>query len=429
MDPLVKILIVFAAMLVANRLRLHLGIALVLGGLTLVFWAGRGWDGAWGDLYYALQQAELWLLLVVTALIFEFGRHMAEERNANVLMRAARAWGGRHGRALSLMAIPAAIGLVPMPGGALFSAPLVDRAVPESEWDAAWKGAINYWFRHVWEYWWPVFPVVIVTLSMFDLEIWTFIALQLPLSLAAIVTGYWVMIRPHLSQLADHQQYEAPMTADIGRIAFPLMVVILCTLLLPGVFSRVTPELTLQTRKLLAMIFGLGLGLIPILRDSGPDAHRKFFENLLNRKAASLLGTIGGVIIFKIMLERSELLPEAGAQLVASGMPLILIIALLPFIAGLVTGIAIGFAGISFPLLAGLIATPETGLGMASTLVLGFAFGYAGMMCSPVHLCFVLTRGYFTISIQSVLRYIIPASIGPLVVAGVLYALLRGVGW
>lgn len=426
-SPLFKILIVFAGLLTMTRLKLHLGASLSLGGIALCLWAGRGVVQTAQDLRYAFSLPELWLLLVITALIFEYGRHLSDDRNSRVIMAAARSWGGRHGQAVSLMALPAAIGLVPMPGGALFSAPLVDQSAQGRDGNPAWKASVNYWFRHTWEYWWPLFPVVIVTLSIFQLEIWEFILMQLPMSIATIAGGYLILIRPHLNALAGHRDSPAPEAGRGWWIALPLLLVILCTVALPGLLQHAAPEMALQTRKLLAMLIGISLGLILILRDSGPGAYAQFVRTLCERRVPRLLATVGGVILFKTLLERSGLLPAAGERLIESGIPLLLVVALLPFIAGLVTGIAIGFAGISFPLLAGLAST-HTGLEPASTLLLGFAFGYAGMMLSPVHLCFVLSRGYFSVPLERMYRYVAPCTIFPLITAIAMYLLLVRAG-
>jgi uncharacterized protein len=109
--------------------------------------------------------------------------------------RASRRLGGRHGRALSLVLIPASIGLVPMPGGALFSAPLVGETLREKHLPAAWKASVNYWFRHIFEYWWPLYPVVIVTLSIFSLKTWQFFSLQVPFTLVSLLAGWYFILR------------------------------------------------------------------------------------------------------------------------------------------------------------------------------------------------------------------------------------------
>jgi hypothetical protein len=76
---------------------------------------------------------------------------------------------------LILAFIPALLGLIPMPAGAMFSAPMVKEVggrvglTPEEE------TFVNYWFRHIWEFVWPLFPGIILFAGLLKVEI------QLPL--------------------------------------------------------------------------------------------------------------------------------------------------------------------------------------------------------------------------------------------------------
>jgi hypothetical protein len=101
-----------------------------------------------------------------------------------------------------------------------------------------------------------------------------------------------------------------------------------------------------------------------------------------------------------------------------------LIIAFLPFLAGLVTGIAIGFAGAAFPIVVGFVSADAT-LHPIAALVLAFSMGYAGMMLSPVHLCFLLTVDYFSASFIKVYRYLIPCVFTVMVFGLFLYQILQ----
>jgi hypothetical protein len=121
-----KILIVFFGVLAASRLRVPLGAGLIGGGLVLDLWS-KNIQAIPGDFWQALIRPELWLLAITITLIMEIGHFMASEENGKAILALARRYGGRHGQAVSLVLIPAAIGLVPMPGGALFSAPLVGK--------------------------------------------------------------------------------------------------------------------------------------------------------------------------------------------------------------------------------------------------------------------------------------------------------------
>jgi len=46
-----------------------------------------------------------------------------------------------------------------------FFAPFVDAVDQNKELELQLKVAINYWFRHIWEYWWPLYPGVILAMQ------------------------------------------------------------------------------------------------------------------------------------------------------------------------------------------------------------------------------------------------------------------------
>jgi len=64
-----------------------------------------------------------------------------------------------------------------------------------------------------------------------------------------------------------------------------------------------------------------------------------------------------------------------------------------------------------------------------ATLVLAYGFGYAGMMLSPVHLCLLVTRDYFSAPLMGVYRRILPCAITILVYAAAAHLALRALGW
>jgi hypothetical protein len=60
-------------------------------------------------------------------------------------------------------AIPAAIGLLPMPGGAYISAVVVDPLCDKMWLKSRQKTFLNYWMRHIWIPVWPLFQGVLIT--------------------------------------------------------------------------------------------------------------------------------------------------------------------------------------------------------------------------------------------------------------------------
>jgi integral membrane protein (TIGR00529 family) len=418
-----KILIVFFGVLAASRVRIPLGVGLIIGGLTLDLWAGKNTQAIAADLWQALMRPELWLLAITITLIMEVGHFMASDENGKAIIALARRYGGKHGQAASLILIPAAIGLVPMPGGALFSAPLVGRSAQNSSSPPEWKAAVNYWFRHILEYWWPLYPVVIVTLSIFTLQTWKFMLLQIPFTFVSLGAGYFFLLRRQIFSFHTDIPVEQNLPS-IVQVLLPIIIIVLATLLLPEFFHTILPGLNPASWKLLSMLAGLITSLVIIWR--GRKNHsRKMFSDLATFKSLNVFTTLAGVVIFESLLNLSGLIPLAGRELSTARVPVELIIAFLPFLAGLVTGIAIGFAGAAFPIVVGFMATGDISMQPMAALVLAFSMGYAGMMLSPVHLCFLLTVDYFSASFIKVYRYILPCVLAIMTFGVMLYLILQ----
>ncbi len=428
--PVSRIIVVFCLILLGCRLRIPMGCGLVLGGLLIDFWAGKGGREVTGDLAGALVRPELWFLLINISLILEFGYLMASEKNSGILLATARKLGGRHGRVLGLVLIPAVLGLVPMPGGALFSAPLVGEAVRDQRVEPAWKASVNYWFRHVLEYWWPLYPVVIISLSIFTLPVWQYFLLMIPFTLVSVAAGWWFMLRPKMRLLVVEPDEKAHNSGRIGLVLLPIILIVLCTLLLPPFVERMIPGGSASLHKLVAMFLGLVASLTMVrLWWHNPDAGGPvLFEHIFSAKTLSVVMTLGGVMIFEAMLEASALLPAAGRELGGSAIPVEVIIGFLPFLAGLVTGIAVGFGGPAFPLVVGL-ADGDPAISQGAALVLAFAMGYAGMMLSPVHLCYVLTRRYFVTGVLETYRYLLPCILSVILWGIIVHAGMRMMSW
>ena len=418
-----KILIVFFGILAVSRLRIPLGLGLFAGGLLLDLWAGKPLQVLPADLWLALMRPELWLLAITITLIMEIGHFMASEENGRAFISIARRLGGRHGQTMSLILIPAAIGMVPMPGGALFSAPLVGLTADDPNNSAEWKAAVNYWFRHILEYWWPLYPVVILTLSIFTLQTWKFMLLQIPFTLVSLCAGYFFLLKSRqLPFTAVESEGQNP--PSIGRILLPIAIIVSATLVLPGLFHKIFPGLNPASWKLLSMLSGLAASLFIIWLDR-LNHSRKMFADLLSLKSLNVFLTLAGVMIFESLLDSSELIPLAARELSLGQVPISLIIAFLPFLAGLVTGIAIGFAGAAFPIVVGFISAGEISLQPMAALVLAFSMGYAGMMLSPVHLCFLLTVDYFSASFIRVYRFILPCVLSVMAFGVISYQMLQ----
>ncbi len=272
-------------------------------------------------------------------------------------------------------------------------------------------------------------------MTIFEIDARTFMLVQFPFSLIAIGSGYLFLVRPHQRRLTHALDTDASSHRRALMALAPLLIVLTFLFgvpLLPGPWRSADADP--QTVKLLTVLAGLLVATIVIAYDElrqrreTPGAPFPMFRSLREWKSQSILLSLAGVLTFKSMLDYSGLLPLAGDEFTASGVPLVVAVALLPLLAGLVTGIAVGFTGAAFPLIVVLMQTPGSGLTPFATLVLAYGFGYMGMMLSPVHLCLLVTRDYFKSDVPRIYRHIMPCAAAVMVYSILAYLVLHAIG-
>ncbi len=315
---------------------------------------------------------------------------------------------------IALVTFPALIGLLPMPGGAVFSAPMVGAVSENSTLLPHHKTSINYWFRHIWEYWFPLYPGVILALSLTNVPAWKFMLLNLPMTLVALGAGYFIMLRNVSLGDKKHRDYTKQNFLGFLNELVPIFLVVF-TLLFLGICINVIERNFHFESKLLErapILVGLILSFSWVVFADKLD-WKNVKSIFLKRQIWELGLLVVTIMVFRSILEKSGGVNVLRDELLAYNIPIIALIMALPFITGIITGIAVGFVGTSFPLVITLIATMEAPTEhLASLIFLAYAFGFMGMMLSPVHLCLLLTKDYFKANLVKVYyQYLVPVSV------------------
>ena len=113
--------------------------------------------------------------------------------------------------------------------------------------------------------------------------------------------------------------------------------------------------------------------------------------------------SVYGALIESDLPDGTRLVDRMKFEMDSWGLPLIAILIVLPFIAGMSTGFAFGFVGACFPIVLNLTGDHPSLLTLLATSMLAFNAGYAGMMLSPVHVCLIVTNEYFSSKLTSCL--------------------------
>jgi hypothetical protein len=162
----------------------------------------------------------------------------------------------------------------------------------------------------------------------------------------------------------------------------------------------------------LSMVFGLDLILSLIVTVAILVAvHRLGPRQLWDLARQMPFGTvaiIAGALIFRRVLETSQAVEAVSQALSALGIPVTAIVFAIPFVAGLLTGLATPAFAIGFPIVLPLCGPDVISSGCG---ILAYAGGLAGLLVSPMHLCLALTRVYFKAEWSGVYRRIVPAAL------------------
>ncbi|MGE4297935.1 MAG: DUF401 family protein [Desulfovibrionaceae bacterium] len=420
--PLFKILAVFAAMLIGIRCKCGLGNAILGGGLLLGLVFGMSPAALAQSALEGLGNEKTAYLAAIVGFILVLSDLLDKTGQAQRVMQAVSGY-LRHPR-LRLAFFPALIGLLPMPGGAVFSAPMVKSIAEGMDIEDVDKVVINYWFRHLWEYCWPLYPGLILAASLGDMPIINLAIHGIPGTLAAIGVGWWFILRPKALTLATPPiPLNAPTASNsLGYTlvqGLPLLIGIVGALALEGVIAAVAPGFSYELGVVAALAAAV---IVCAAQNSFPV--RRLGALFVSKHLMRMLYVIVAIFIFKEILQNTGAIAEL-ARLAGGGAALVASAVILPYLAGMVGGIAVGFVGATFPLILGMLDQLGLQHQTLAYLVLGMFSGLAGVMTSPLHICFILTCQYFNVGLGRAWRKIMTPSAIVLAVGVAYFYILR----
>ncbi|OEU66680.1 MAG: hypothetical protein BA863_16715 [Desulfovibrio sp. S3730MH75] len=393
--PLVKIIFVFLCMLLGIRFKVGVGLSVLLGGFVLALLTKMKVDA----LFYAARDAviddrTLYLVLIV-ALIMLLSGLLEKTGQAGRIMESLT--GYLKGPRLRLVFFPALIGLLPMPGGAIFSAPMIREAAEGLDVSDKNKAVINYWFRHIWELAWPLYPGMILGAALCNMSIFKFISYTAPGSLVCILLGYFFFLRPSVLSLEegvhDSLKIEPEGAFKVVKEGLPLIVAICGALFFEGVLSLTFPGVAFEVGVIVALALGVLCAVF-----ANANSLRIVGVLLVQKRFLSMIFLILCVFIFKDILGACGVVDEL-ARLAGGEAALIAAAVFVPFLIAFIAGITLAFVGAAMPLVVGLVDTMGIQSQLPAWAMLCMFSGFAGLMASPLHICFLLTCEYFKVDL------------------------------
>ncbi len=401
MVEITGLIVSIALVLILLYLKKNLGLVMVAGSLVLALAEGvlnqEGLKIA-GEAIFSPVTVNLLIAIVGMGILGEIMYHSgAMETSLNILKALVR------DSRILIITLSSLIGLIAIPGGAYFSSPLVKEAGADIKISNVQMALTNVYFRHVFYAVFPLFTGFIAMVNLSNMAPLHIISLTAAPMLITLLFGFYLVFR----KVEPGTKKEAPPREDfrenLKKILYGLSPLILTVVIF----------VVLGWPLWAGLFLGIVLACLQYLPQENREGEvrerlRCFYRGIPLRILTGVLG----IMLFKEFIAQSQSLYMVSDYLEHIGMPVIVMVILLPFLSGLATGNCLAALGISFPVLYPMLDPAGSIYIMMAIIYLSSLWGY---ISSPVHLCLVLTVEYFEVSLTTVivrLFYLSAAALG-----------------
>jgi len=389
---LAALAIVAVAIVVLLRLGLSLGVSIALVAIGLGLYTGSLGVGVLGAL---AEESSLILLssTLAIAVLAELYRLSGSVRSLGMGLSAAL-----KDPRLGMGLVPAVVGLMPVAGGALLSAPLVEALGVSAGLSGELMAYINVWFRHLLIYSYPLSQVLIVLSQLSGYSVTTIALATLPISLLMVLVGLPALARVRRA------------VVDLGvdpreglKLSTPIAVALVTLVALgPLLGNWAVP---IGASAAVAVLVAIG------------RCSKDLPKALTSTRVLDIVLAVVAVIVLREVIAGSwvsEDLQQVVASLGGAGVAL----AALSAVVSIATGSIITGLFLTLPILASL------GASSMGDVLLIYTYSFLGYVASPTHLCLIYTARYFNSELTKVYRYLLPSVATVLAVSTLYYSYL-----
>jgi integral membrane protein (TIGR00529 family) len=297
--------------------------------------------------------------------------------------------------------LPAVVGLLPVPGGALMSAPMVEAEANKLELEKTRQSYVNIWFRHTIFPVYPMSQVLILTGALTGLSVISLIIRQVPVVIAMIAIGY--LIGFWKVSTAKQEASKNSLTTNLTSLLKAFAPI------LAMVFAIAAFSIDVSVAAFLGVIVLLLISKPSLNVFSRPFRSRSIYEVTLAAFGAMLLRNV---------TMASGISETIGMLITGRNINDVVLLSTLPAALAFLLGSPLGGVALSVSMLTGTLSFT------AKTAGLLYMTTYLGYLGAPTHLCLVLTADYFKCSLGRVYRYLIPSLAMSFLTAILVYFLL-----
>ncbi len=354
----------------------NLGIAMFAGAIVLgIFFAPESLPS---KIWESITDPRTIFLAGIVSLIPVIGGVLNETGQMDRLINNMQV-----GRKLFLMLSPALIGLLPMPGGALLSAPLIDKAGADIPYEK--KAGINIWFRHVLYLIYPLSADLIVSTAAAGIKLYQPIPILSLILLFSLVLGYFFFLGGKLEKMNYEKKFSL-------RELLPPLTVLLAAPIIDLVLKEISilpiGEIATFIAVLISLMFAILIGKLNLMR---------LYRIVIGAKPWDFAFMMVGIMVFLGVFKGLGVFDLFMNVFITPDM-----LFGIAFLLGFVTGRIVTPAGIIFPIY--LMKFGQVSLPVFALIYFGIFLGY---VITPVHPCVSLTLASFKVDLKSYLKIMI----------------------
>ena len=401
---LIGVILAFIIIILLIRKKMNFGLSLFLGSLIVGVFSLQLITPL--DIpkaiieasFYSFEKQEIITetieLALLMTLIFILAKTMQETGAITKLIDSLRTFFSKGG---TLAVIPAVYGLMPVPGGALFSAPLIDKEGDKYKLKSNQKNFLNIWFRHIW---FPIYPIssamiLICSVKFSGLPIQMLMLANIPSFLGVLLIGFFFLRR---------YTKNAPERIGTVKKEYHGLIFILPPIV-PLLFYPLTFVGLSETR---CFLIGVSLSLVLLYLLIHIDV-RTYARIMKKSFTWNLVFAIFGIMILREMIQISQIHVLITETMQNLAFPALFIVILIPLLLGTLTGYNLGAVALSYPLVESFfIFTGIQPLGLTSLIFMSSLIGY---LISPIHLCNVLSSEYLKTDTTRMYKMFLPAAV------------------
>ncbi|MBN1786232.1 MAG: DUF401 family protein [Candidatus Methanofastidiosa archaeon] len=306
----------------------------------------------------------------------------------------------RLGKKTFLAFSAALIGLLPVPGGALISAPIIKKVAGSIQKEKAFL--INIWFRHVLILVYPIGPALLIPVKIANLNVYDVIPYLFPFFLALIALGYIFLLRG----IEEDMEYEGK--AAPRKLIMPIFIILLPLLIDYGIKRVMTVEpadMVLFFAVLSSTLLAMLVGKVSLKKARSIAISSKFWKFILIMMTMFMF-----IDVFSIS--------GVGGLISQLDVPAVVLCVLIGFLLAFVTGRTQLSASVVIPAYLATTSLESMPLMVFATTFVGIFLGY---LISPLHPCISVSLEYFEVKLDNAIKTMAPETMIALAITAMVF--------